>query len=262
MTQPYGKRPFPVVTSVFHMVADQPEPGPRGITSELKFVVDSGVAQRIRDWARERLSADPHGGGDFGDEYLVSSVYFDTEDRDVFHRRGSYGRSKFRIRRYGSAPTVFLERKLRTGARLAKRRTSIDLVTLPLIAGSTLNGDGTAWFRKRVALRRLKPVCQVSYARIARMSTAPSGPVRLTLDERLHAVASDAFVFEEGPGITLLDGYAILELKFGGPIPVVFKEVVETFALTPRRWSKYRTAAAALGLVDAAPDGAPLASHA
>jgi hypothetical protein len=33
---------------------------------------------------------------------------------DVYRRSGSYGKSKFRIRRYGAAPIMFLERKFRT----------------------------------------------------------------------------------------------------------------------------------------------------
>jgi hypothetical protein len=241
------------------VVADQSGTGPSGFSSELKFVVDAAVGARIREWARQRLAADPHGSGSFADAYRVSSVYFDTAARDVFHRRGSYGRSKYRIRRYEEDATVFLERKLRTGSRLAKRRTSIDLAMLPLVAGTTLNGDGTAWFRRRVALRGLRPVCQVSYARTARMGETPSGPARLTLDEGVEAFASEAFTFEERPGVALLEGSAVLELKYRGSIPGVFKEAVETFALVPCRWSKYRTAAAALGLVEALP---PLASHA
>src|SRR5918993_1510203 len=122
------------------MAVDQPGATLRGFTSELKFVVDAVVGQAIREWARERLAADPHGAGAWSDQYRVSSVYFDTDRRDVFHRRGSFGRSKYRIRRYEDDPTVFLERKLRTGSLLAKRRTSIDLARLPLINGATLNG--------------------------------------------------------------------------------------------------------------------------
>ncbi len=66
--------------------------------------------------------------GPFGDEYRTTSVYYDTPAYDVFHRRGSFGRSKYRIRRYGDEQTVFLERKLRQPAVLAKRRTSLSLV--------------------------------------------------------------------------------------------------------------------------------------
>ena len=231
------------------MQAVGPDRGSQGFTSEIKFVVDAARGREIRQWARERLGADPHGNGAFSDEYRVASVYFDTAERDVFHRRGSYGRSKFRIRRYHHEPTVFLERKLRTGARLTKRRTSIDLATLPLIAGTTLNGDGTAWFRRRIALRRLAPVCQVSYLRTAREGNTIDGPVRLTIDDELTAFASESFVFEAGPAAPVLDGRVILEMKFRGSLPGIFKELVETFAIEPQRCSKYRTAAEALGLV-------------
>jgi hypothetical protein len=225
-----------------------------GFTSELKFVVDAAVAQRVREWARQRLEADPHGTGPWSDEYCVSSVYFDTAGRDVFHRRGSFGRSKYRIRRYAQDSTVFLERKLRNGTRLAKRRTGIDVATLPLLAGSSLNGDATAWFRRRVALRQLRPVCQVSYTRIARAAGTSDGPVRLTLDDNLTATASDSLIFQSQPGTSLLDGRCIVELKYRDRVPAIVREVVESFALRPERWSKYRAAAQALGLVPPAPE--------
>jgi hypothetical protein len=243
------------------MSVEQPVPQAGGFTSELKFVVDAAVAGRIRDWARERLQADPHGSGPWSDEYRVSSLYFDTEARDVFHRRRSFGRSKYRVRRYAQDTTVFLERKLRNGTRLAKRRTSIEVTALPLISGSTLNGDATAWFRRRVALRQLRPVCQVSYTRIARTAHTADGPVRLTLDDDISATASDALIFQPHAGTALLDGRCIVELKYRDRVPAMVKEIVEAFALSPERWSKYRAAAQALGLVPPPRPRVPSASH-
>jgi hypothetical protein len=229
------------------MQAAGPSPG---FTSEIKFVVDAAIGGQIRDWARARLAPDPHGGGACADEYRVSSLYFDTAARDVFHRRGSYGRSKYRIRRYHQEPSVFLERKLRTGGLLVKRRSSIALDTLPLLAvDGALNGDSTAWFRRRVALRQLQPVCQVSYLRTARMSVAAEGVARLTLDAEIHALASDAFSFDARPATPLLRDVMILELKYRQSLPGIFKELVETFRLRPQRSSKYRVAADTLGLV-------------
>lgn len=238
--------------------------GTLGFTSEIKFVVDRSLGRAIADWARQHLAADPHGSGPFADEYRVTSLYLDTEARDVFHRRASYGRSKYRVRRYHLEPTVFLERKLRTGARLAKRRSAIDLATLPLLAvDHALNGDGTAWFRRRVAIRQLRPVCQVSYLRTARAGDTPDGPARLTLDHTLAAVATGAFSFDDAaPAIPLLEDAMILELKFRGRAPAVFKRLVETFALRPGRASKYRIAADALGLIEGDPRGASPIAHA
>ncbi len=92
-------------------------------TSEIKFLVTPAVAPRIREWARTYFEADPHGGGRYADEYDISTLYFDTQHLDVFHQRGSYGRAKYRVRRYGNADVVFLERKLRQPGILIKRRT-------------------------------------------------------------------------------------------------------------------------------------------
>lgn len=234
-----------------------------GFTSETKFVVSAAVGAHIREWARTRLAADPHGSGPFADEYRVSSLYLDTDGRDVFHRRGSYGRSKYRIRRYQQNGSVFLERKLRTGKRLAKWRSTVDLAALPRLAvGGHLNGDGTAWFRRRVTVRQLRPVCQVTYLRTARMGDTGDGPARLTLDHTIAAAVTDEFSFEPRPVLPLLEGDMILELKYRGAIPAVFKHLVEEFALEPRRSSKYRIAAAVLGLVPPPVAGSSFSVHA
>ena len=235
-----------------------------GYSAEIKFLLDEATGLRVREWARERLEADEHGGGAHGDEYRVSTLYLDTAARDVFHRRGSYGRSKYRVRRYGEEARVFLERKLRTGSRLAKRRTDIPLDTLHLLPGRDLdNHDSTTWFRRRVSVRQLEPVCRVSYLRTARLANTPDGRVRMTLDYALSASTADAFAID-GPGpAPLLTGHMILELKFRGAMPAVFKELADAFALSPGRASKYRTAADVLGIATLAPAaGAPSTLHA
>jgi hypothetical protein len=221
-----------------------------GYTSEIKFVVTAATGRDIAAWVREHLTADVHGGGPYGDEYHVTSLYFDTGAADVFHRRGSYGRSKYRIRRYGQEQTVFLERKLRTATLLAKRRTRVGLDTLEELVGRYADpGDPARWFARRLRLRRLAPVCQVSYRRIARHAETPAGPARLTLDGALQAAANSACGFSEREGTALLDGDLILEIKYRSHIPAAFKQLVEQFRLNPRPASKYRIAAKNLGVV-------------
>jgi hypothetical protein len=235
----------------------------RGFTSEIKFVVDTGMGERVREWARQRLAADPNGTGPFADEYRVSSLYLDTDDRAVFHRRGSYGRSKYRIRRYGHDSNVFLERKLRTGTRLAKWRTSIEMATLiHLTSGNGNGGAAIDWFRRRVAVRQLRPVCQVSYLRTARADDTADGPARLTIDHAIAAIATTGFSFEPQPFMTVLENEMIVELKYSGVMPAIFRRLVEEFALQPGQSSKYRVAAGALGLVPLPVDGASVSLHA
>src|ERR1044071_4237055 len=95
----------------------------RPFASEIKFAVNPRLGESIREWARVRLAPDPNASGEGGDGYRITSLYFDTRQFDVFHRRGSYGRSKYRIRRYGSSAVGFLERKLKTRGLVSKRRT-------------------------------------------------------------------------------------------------------------------------------------------
>ncbi|HVG55338.1 MAG TPA: polyphosphate polymerase domain-containing protein [Vicinamibacterales bacterium] len=238
--------------------------GENGYTAEIKFLLTEATGIQVQEWARGRLEPDPHGTGPHGDEYRVSTLYLDTSERDVFHRRGSYGRSKYRVRRYGDEPRVFLERKLRTASRLAKRRTDIPIDTLHLLKARDLEDlDTTTWFRRRVSVRQLEPVCRVSYLRTARLATTQEGRMRMTLDYSLSASPADAFAID-GPGpASLLPGHMILELKYRGSMPAVFKELADTFALSPGRASKYRVAADALGIASLAPEeGAPTTLHA
>ena len=225
---------------------------------EIKFVVPADMAAAIRRWARAALDPDPHGSGPFGDEYRTTSLYLDTTTLDVFHRRGSMGRSKYRIRRYGDAGVVFLERKMRQPAVLAKRRTRIAIEALDRLApslhtlvpsfdrsGTAMNRDWSGhWFHQRVIARALRPVCQVSYFRMARGIFNGGDTVRLTLDCRLHARPAAGYAFEDDPGraieAPLPGGAAILELKYRGAAPVAFKQLVEQFGLVPQTASKYR----------------------
>lgn len=221
---------------------------------EIKFLIDPGTAAGIREWARAHLNRDPFGEGPFGDEYRTTTLYCDTSDFDVFYRRGSYGRSKYRIRRYDGEPVAFLERKLRTGALLAKRRTSVPLDEVAKVARtlSTLELPHQwtgSWFEQRVLMRRLRPACQISYWRLARIAMAEHGPVRLTLDSDVRALAIQALEFTRREGRPVLPNQTVLELKYRDTLPAVFKLLVERFRLAPQRTSKYRAAVNALDLI-------------
>ena len=219
--------------------------------AELKFLVSPDVGDAIRTWARAHLTADPHGSGPHADQYTTTTLYTDTPDQDVYHRQGSYGRSKYRVRRYGASDVVFLERKLRTKSLLSKRRSIIPIDALAQLE-DTASPEATwvgEWFMGRLAARRLNPVCQVTYSRTARVTQTPYGLARLTVDDGLAARpisrwGYDAPVYEP----TLVDHH-IVELKYIVAMPAVFKRLVEAFHLEPMTVSKYRLSVAALGVV-------------
>lgn len=223
---------------------------------ELKFVVEPDVAVGICRWARTHLDADTHGAGTFGDEYRTASVYFDTDAYDVFYSLGSFGRSKYRIRRYGDEATVFLERKLRRPAVLAKRRTSLSLTALPQLGEPAVAAWPGYWFHRRVAARRLRPVCQVTYSRMARSVVRNGEQVRLTLDSNIRALpVNDTRFSTESivPAVMAVPDRLILELKYRGAPPAIFRQLVEEFALVPQSASKYRLGVVALGLAQPYP---------
>jgi hypothetical protein len=223
----------------------------REFASELKFVVPCSLAAQIREWTRARLSPDPNGSGSLGDAYRITSLYFDTEQFDVFQRNGSFGRSKYRIRRYDASEVAFLERKLKTRGLVSKRRTIVRLDELKRVAGPEPEPDWIGcWYHQRLLARQLKPICQISYERTARVAMTGCGPIRLTLDNGIRArpVSGVAFTGVE-EGALLLEHKVIIELKYRLEMPALFKQLVEAFALNPQPISKYRLAAVALGFV-------------
>ena len=209
---------------------------------EIKFLVDPDTASRIRERARSLFTADPYAAGPFADEYRTSTLYFDTTDFKVYRRTGSFRRAKHRVRRYGNADLVFLERKLRTADLVSKRRTPVRCDDLPLL--SAVSPDTTwegRWFHERLLLRKLGITCQVGYRRTARVGMSDYGPFRLTIDEDLRGTATTAPEFLDAAGISLSEN-AIIEMKFRAVMPTLLKQLVEEFALQPAKVSKYRLA--------------------
>src|ERR1039457_5039632 len=130
----------------------------RASASEIKFLLTPALAEQIRSWARTHLMPDPNAQGAHSDIYRITSLYFDTEQLDVFHRRGSYGRGKYRIRRYGQSEVSFLERKLRTRNQLTKRRAGVELGALERLTWAGPQRDWIGrWFHRRLLARTLGP---------------------------------------------------------------------------------------------------------
>jgi hypothetical protein len=215
---------------------------------EIKFLLSESEAREVERRLRSRMALDPHADPAMGNTYLVTSVYFDTPAFDVFRRSEGFRRRKFRVRQYGSAPTVFLEQKTKSQQRVRKRRTAVPIEELPVLDGAA-NGWPGAWFGARLTARGLRPVCRVSYQRLAFVGASPDGPLRLTFDRAAHGAAADgAQPKRVANGSTLLNDEVIAEFKFLGAMPAVFKSVIEGLQLTSRPVSKYRRCVEAVGL--------------
>ena len=221
----------------------------RAHAREIKFLIDTARGPEVQAWMRANLAPDEFGSGPEHDQFETSSLYFETGEFDVFRRRGSYGKSKYRVRRYGASPIMFLERKFRTDRVLIKRRTTATLEDFRRIEGNEPDPDWYGyWFHRRLVARRLLPLVQVSYVRTARLGTSPHGKVRMTIDFDLRVLPLPDRAFLPGVGLPLLEGSTVIELKYCVQLPAVFREVISQFALKEQPVSKYRAGLALLGL--------------
>ena len=118
----------------------------------------------------------------------------------------------------------------------------LDRLTAP---GPSPRWSGT-WFHRRVAVRRLRPVCQVTYQRTARVGVGEHGPFRVTLDQQVSVLPVSQVAFGAAVGTPLLRRGFILELKYRVAPPAAMRQLVEEFTLSPRRISKYRLGVLAL----------------
>jgi hypothetical protein len=228
----------------------------RAHAREIKFVVEAARGPEVQAWMRANLAPDPFGSGPEQDQFETSSLYFETGEFDVFHRRGSYGRSKYRVRRYGTSSIMFFERKFRTERVLIKRRTTASLDDFARLEGHELDPAWYGyWFHRRLVARQLKPLVQVSYVRTARLGHSSHGQVRMTIDFDLRVLPLPDRAFLPGVGFPLMEGQNIIELKFCATLPMIFRQLIDHFALKVQPVSKYRAGLALLGL---SPDAAPV----
>ena len=234
------------MTSMSETVRDD-----RPLATEIKFLVAPDLGVQIREWSRRQMSPDPYASGPDGDTYQTTTLYQETDALDVFNRRGSFGRSKYRVRRYGVSDVAFLERKMRTSERLAKRRTIVPLDEIARLCepGTERHWAG-AWFHRRLRARDLHPVCAIQYDRMARVSMSVTGPLRMTIDERLRAWPVNDFTWARPSAdeVDVIGEHMVVELKYRISLPALFKQLIETFNLPPGKFSKYRAAMPALGL--------------
>jgi hypothetical protein len=225
---------------------------------ELKFLLTEPQACEVVERIAGRLATDPHADPRRGNSYETTSVYFDTPQFDVYRRMGSFKRRKHRLRRYGQAEWVFLERKTKWGDRVRKRRSMVPQVDLTLltrpfvpeieapkatVASSLDNpqwpGD---WFHRHLQRRQLRPVCRITYERVALLGHSSEGPLRLTFDRQVRGAMSHDWRLDpviDGRGI--LAGEVICEFKYHSALPSLFKEIIQGMCLSPHPVSKYRT---------------------
>lgn len=216
---------------------------------EMKFLVTEHEAEHLERVLARSLMPDLHAQPDCGEgRYWTTTVYCDTPQFDVYFRQGRFRRRKFRLRRYGSDETIYLERKTKQGTQVRKQRSPIPLNDVLRLAQPTQDAvwDGD-WFHNRVVKYGLTPTVALQYRRTAYCGFGENGPIRLTFDHDIAGRLADSWVVTpfEG-GHSLYVDRVVCEMKFRGDLPSIFKTAAEELRLSPTGISKYRSCLASI----------------
>lgn len=221
---------------------------------EVKYLLTEELAAEVVARVSGKLALDPYADPAIGGAYFTTSVYTDTPNFDVFYRTDGYDRDKFRVRRYGAAGPVFVERKTKNGDKVRKHRSRINAAEVPDLAAPALNGEWAGeWFHSQLLQKQLRPVCRIAYERVAYLGTADGGTVRLTFDRNIRGVLVGEWKLDAvGAEPPLLDR-VVCEFKFRNTMPALFKGIVADLGLAPTPVSKYRTFVRQKGLAPVRP---------
>ncbi|MES1213193.1 MAG: VTC domain-containing protein [Singulisphaera sp.] len=213
--------------------------------------LDSPLAHDLERYLATVLHRDPHAAVSPDGTYQVTTLYTDTAQFDILHRTMPRQRRKFRLRRYGQEQCVYLEQKTRRQSRVRKKRSLVAADQVLELAQETASeGWAGRWFHQSLRRYGLRPVCAIGHRRTALIGPSEFGPIRVTFDRDLTALRTDRWsVGDHTTAGVPFCAQIICELKFSAALPGLFKDVLSRFRLTPGRFSKYRAAAHALGLV-------------
>lgn len=213
---------------------------------EVKFVLDEATAAAVESRLASWLTPDPHTDPATG-TYDLTSIYCDTPAWDMYFREGPHSTRKYRVRRYGAAGPLFLERKTARKSMVRKRRTAVNGSDVGQVLSSDAPTD-SAWFVQQVHRAGLVPVCTISYARRAFFGQCRDGPMRVTFDRHIRGRQADGWSFNGSappPDRPLLAQVIVCEFKFRDAMPGPMKDAVAALRLEPRGVSKYRACIAA-----------------
>lgn len=215
---------------------------------EFKFLLDEAQAREVENRLAAHMTLDPN--ADANGNYHISTLYCDTPNLDVYHRRGRHRLSKFRIRRYGESTRIYLELKSKKKQEVRKRRTSIDLDRLDdLVQDRPGASLGAMSYGRQLRRAGAVPVVLIEYDRVAYFAPGANGTLRLTFDRQIRGGATQGWSLNR-PNETsqVLSDRVVCEFKFRGAMPSLFKTVVQVMNLAPCGVSKYRLCIAALAL--------------
>lgn len=234
---------------------------------ELKFLLPIAEKEKFLEAIQFAIRPDSNTGPD--GFYRVSSLYYDTSDKQAFYEKldGVLRRKKFRLRRYGrmdgSPSPAFFEIKHRFASMICKERTCLTAeISDSLYQGQLMPeqlASSSLGFPVSLAHQiefnhpslPLEPAVLVSYLRQAWVGLEEPD-LRITFDTSLSAHPPEDYTSPgrvAGQGF-LEDDQAVLEVKFDHQLPRWLQQRLISRGLHPVRYSKYAEAELSRGIVE------------
>lgn len=188
------------------------------------------------------------------DEYGLSticSIYFDTENSDLIRRsieKPAY-KEKLRLRCYGKqasgSDTVFVELKKKYNGIVYKRRIvmSYDEAVGYLTKGhkAPVESQISREIDYMLKFYNPKPAVMVCYDRLAYYGIEDS-EFRVTFDLNVRCRSDELDLAKGDRGERIVpEGYAIMEIKTKGAIPLWLCDILSSNKIYPTSFSKYGT---------------------
>lgn len=218
---------------------------------ELKYLIHRNLAREFIRSLEGYVYRDPNNKDNDG--YSIYSIYWDSPGLALFWEKieGLKYRRKFRLRRYGDDPDVFLEIKQRVDRTVQKRRVRwpLDQVVQTFYSGNGLNdhvqeADPVSaevyflWHHYG-----LEPRMAIAYHRQAFFAVYESD-LRITIDSRVKYNAVDLNVARPvDTGKYLVEPeQVVVEIKYNERVPLWLCKAIGKSGLSLVRLSKYCTA--------------------
>lgn len=188
---------------------------------ELKYYISIPRSMELVNRLMPFMSFDPH--TDERGQYLISSVYFDTDDNQAYYASvdGLNMRKKYRIRAYNHSDSfISLEKKQKRGS--LGRKTSVRITreiydNILYDDGKlllTLNDPLADEFYSQIITQGYKYKTIVEYTR--RAFIYPVSDVRITLDTNIRGSATGYDIFYDAYATVPVvpPCYVVLEVKY------------------------------------------------
>jgi len=233
---------------------------------ELKYIMESSLAREIEsEIRRQGMKSSSHGEA-VGGEYVVASLYFDTQDLGDYYDKqaGLLNRKKLRARIYesqlDSSRVIWLELKKKYDTKTHKKRLGLSPAEWQMF----LEKGPSAILKAKEFLspqeikqeilwnflaKPVKPTALVRYLR----KPYRLGELRITFDRQLETCRADSLNYS-GAMIPVEKKSVIMEVKFPGPyLPFWVKRIIQKYNLSRIAFSKYAYSIDAIYRFDSLP---------